>query len=793
MLTKKRYIGITLCCGSVLSGPAVAQTVPAPPSAIPAPGATTKVGSGTTEEVVVTARRRSESLQKVPVAIIALSQATLRQQSVYNAYDLNKTVPGLTVGYTQPGITNFAIRGRGQSYGAAAGDVETYFADVPLSGPANAPVLPLQFFDLQSVQALKGPQGTLFGRSTTGGAVLEVPQAPTQDFGGYVRLQGGTYGDFQGEGAINVPLQTDKAALRIAFFDWQRDGYSHTTAGTTETLTGETLPSQRYNNIDEQEVRATLRVNPTDWFQNSTIFTYHADANIVSPGAGFLLNASRTGEIPAPGYLTRSNDTDLRLESEDYHTFAFINTSTATLSDNLTFKNILSYINAQGKVGLGQDDDATTLDTIDQLGASRSKLNQQITEEAQLQGHWFDNTLTGIAGGLVDRNYQPGQRGDIDIQSINFEGPCATTPNCNRISTVFDQNTIHSYGAYASLTYKITPKLRVTAGFRHSWDFVALYSNNTIADVLQQPGAQPPTVATGPLLYSSNSFQGNTYNADVDYDVTSNILAYAGYRHGYKRGGFNQSALGDPAVASFAPEKVDDFYIGTKANFHLGSVPVRFNIEGFYDLYRGNQVSYIALSPLFQLETITTNVNDSIYRGFDTDISIAPTPWLLITGAYSYLNAFNTRWIDTSVPASTVDLAANPVANAPVNKFSLTTRFHTDLPGNWGDVAFAPTLTYQGSFTTGVDDTVVPLAAQRLFGNFNASSFGGNRVPNYFLLDFRAEWNHIHGSEWSIAGNVTNATDKTFFLGNGTTIIFGVNPYSYGPPLLATLDITRRF
>src|ERR1700693_3326494 len=149
------------------------------------------------EEVVVTARRREERLQDVPTALLAFDQTELTQKAIVTSYDLARNVPGLVVdaGTGNPGVQQFSIRGRGLNFGAAAGSVETYFAEVPLSPPFGLPTLPAQFFDIGSLEVLKGPQGTLFGRSTTGGAVLITPQAPVDGFGGYARLQGGNHGD----------------------------------------------------------------------------------------------------------------------------------------------------------------------------------------------------------------------------------------------------------------------------------------------------------------------------------------------------------------------------------------------------------------------------------------------------------------------------------------------------------------------------------------------------------------------------------------------------------------------
>src|SRR6476620_2784987 len=176
---------------ALFAGSALALIIPAQAFAQQVPATTTEAGDA--DAIIVTARRTEENLQDVPVAITAFSQKSLDERAIKTSFDLAKSVPGLVVnaGSGNAALPDFSIRGRGQFFGAASGSVETYFADVPLSPPFPIPTLPPQYFDLASVQVLKGPQGTLFGRNTTGGAVLFVPQGPTKDFGGYVRAQGG--------------------------------------------------------------------------------------------------------------------------------------------------------------------------------------------------------------------------------------------------------------------------------------------------------------------------------------------------------------------------------------------------------------------------------------------------------------------------------------------------------------------------------------------------------------------------------------------------------------------------
>lgn len=180
-------------------------------------------------EIIVTANRREEAIQKVPVAITAFNTESLREQSISNPYDLNGRVPSLvvTANGTQRDADGITIRGQGQTYLAPVG-VVNYFAEVPLiQGAIIANQgAPGTFFDLDTLQVLRGPQGTLFGKNTTGGALLLGPKKPTNEVGGYLQGQIGNYRDREIEGALNLPIINDVLMVRVAAKRVDRDGYT---------------------------------------------------------------------------------------------------------------------------------------------------------------------------------------------------------------------------------------------------------------------------------------------------------------------------------------------------------------------------------------------------------------------------------------------------------------------------------------------------------------------------------------------------------------------------------------
>jgi iron complex outermembrane recepter protein len=738
-----------------------------------------------TQDIVVTARRRAENQQSVPIAITAFSQETLTRRSVSNALDLNKVVPGLAVQADNGSATipNYSVRGRGQTYGAASGSVETYFADVPLSPPFQRPTLPPQFFDLQSVQILKGPMGTLFGRNSTGGAVLFVPQAPElNSTSGYVRLQAGTYDNAQLEGAVNIPIATDTAALRLAGFGWHRKGYMRTVGGRTDYF-GRVLPSQRFNNQDVAEFRASLLLKPSDDISNTTIFAYHTDKNRATPKAshlrpGFGYPAS---VLSLPKYVA---DISVDLSRTPSSTWAVINTTTLDLSSALTLKNIFGHIHAKAYTSYPQDTDGTPFISIDNVRPPHRSKNYQTTEELQLQGKMMDDRFTWILGGLIDLTRNPHGR---DINTLSTSAGLAPVPG---VTQTWLDSSLTSKSLFASGTLTIVDGLNLTAGARHTWDkvtdrSVAVFTPaNAVPNFLQEPPANAP------VSVFNQKFQGWTYNIGVDYHVSQDTMVYGGYRRGYKRGGFNTNPP-TPAQALFGPEINQNFYLGVKTDFELGDVRGRFNIEGFHDRYKGAQRVYLAFTPT-GLGTVTENVPLVRYQGFDTDLTLDLARWLTLTGNYTFVDAKNLKWPDVSVPGMTGDQTVNPVSGVSKHKFSVTGRFHTDL-SDGSEIAFAPSVSYQSRIFATDSAVRVPNSVALIVGHVNMLAAGADVTPGYTLVDLRAEWNKIGGSNLSLAVSATNLTNKYYALGNTGIYFFGAQGDAYGAPRMFTAEARFAF
>jgi len=758
-------------------------------------------------DIIVTARRKEESLQSVPVSITAVSQKDLTERSVTSAADLPKLATGLVVSADSgnPSQPTFSIRGRGQVYGAATGSVETYFADLPLSSTFEMPAPPPQFFDLSTIQVLKGPQGTLFGRNTTGGAVVIVPQAPKLGVTeAYVRVQGGTYNDFQIEAAVNIPLG-EKAALRIAAFDWQRKGYENSSATDsvtglpqTDTTSGATIGSQNFNNVDTTQLRASLLLKPADGVENTTVVSYQIDKSRASASVS-LDRTSATTAVLAPTCGTYCAYIDVDLDKPASHFLVVANTTKIDLSDNVKLKNILGYIDSIGYGQVASDSTGSSniflpasgglLNFPHQIlieGASlpRPQKNQQFTEELQLQGNSSDHKFSYTLGGMYDNTSQPHGYQDINIYSISYSGVLSNDVN----SVNFESTEVLNKALYASGTYSPIDKLNINAGFRETWTNLTQYNGADTYAV----GAAQPSAPSGAIGALGGQYKGSTYNLGIDYHIDNGTMVYGGYRHGWKRGGINPASSG----SSFDPETVDDFNLGVKTKFKVADVPVRFNLELFYDPYSGLQTSTLVLGPA-SLATVTINVPKTRYQGFDADIWAQPATWLDLTASWSYNDAKFTRWLDPSDPAN--NLAVNQVPYVSKNKLSASARIHGELPGNVGEVVWLTSYNYQSKNYTSPFNTVLGAVTQAVFGftvpaaSTCASGICGNTINGYATVDMRLELNHAFGSNIDLAAGVSNLTNKFYLLGSGATLDLGAEGYAVGAPRMFVFEIKTKF
>ncbi|MGK2911428.1 MAG: TonB-dependent receptor [Sphingobium sp.] len=582
-MSKNKYRSVSLAVlAAGLTTPVFAQdTSPAADVAAPQ-GAKSTTGL---EEIVVTARRREESLQNVPTSITALTPSDLENRRVVILEDIQNSTPNLRIrnGGGNSSAAIFSIRGQVNNEFIATLDqsVGLYVDELIWSRPigVNANLL-----DLASVQVLKGPQGTLFGRNTTGGAiVLRTNDPDPSEFSGSVKLGYGRFDRREGAAVLNVPL-AEGLAIRGAIQRVKADPQFKNTVGG---------PDQ--GNEDVWTGRVKLLVEPTDAIRFVATYDHYEMDQFALPwysqfydpnaiGASFAIALQQAGGRnpgPASAFVRGSGGHTTTNDSADY-TRAKTDTASGILTVDLgdvTVKAIGGFRSIFHHTD--QDLDGSPYVVL----ATRGQQSiDQYSGELQLIGKAFDNRLDYTIGGFLFRESGYDTSTALSIPPVNPGNPNYTSGDVRNTSRA----------AYAQISYKITDELSFTGGLRYSKDRKALTSFNGTGEGAGFQCSVPVALRVSPAVCQSiplvTSADGISYTAGLDYRIDGNTMVYAKTSRGFRSGGFNLRASGAEALFSpFKPEKVTDYEVGLKAE--LLDNHVRFNIAAFYSDYKEVQRS----------------------------------------------------------------------------------------------------------------------------------------------------------------------------------------------------------
>lgn len=487
--------------------------------AVAAPALAQEASATDAGEIIVTARRTEERLQDVPISMTVYNQEQLQQRNIAIASDLGTYTPSLTVDQRfGPEKSTYAIRGFVQE-GPTAPTVGVYFADVvgvrSAGGTTSGNSVGAgSFTDLQNVQVLKGPQGTLFGRNTTGGAVLLVPTKPTDNLEGYVEGTYGNYDQKRVQAAFNAPL-SDTFRIRLATDINRRDGYMKNRSG---------IGPKDYNDINYDYFRLSIVADLTDTLENYTIAHYSdsstngyashyavCDRNALSPleGGSLTRYATATAACDQIDRQTARGDGPYDVEvgnpNPNIHlrTWQIINTTTWQASDTLKVKNILSYGEFREDAAFQlYSDNFFVSDELFQAGQILSAIDPRIsiapagthfdyvklakqpgydastqssfTEELQLQGNSPDGKLNYVVGGYLEFSRPMGW----NQQRTGIFGDCpdpgtldCTTPlGFALVAQSRTRYKFDNHGVFAQGTYNFTDQLALTLGGRWTFD-----------------------------------------------------------------------------------------------------------------------------------------------------------------------------------------------------------------------------------------------------------------------------------------------------------------------------------
>lgn len=794
---KRHTLTLALLAGSTLCGPTqvIAQEASSAAQA-----------STLLEEIIVTARRREEILQDVPISVSALSGDALDRVGVADVQALQYQTPSLsiTTGASQRNIVSFAMRGQRAQESQLFTDppVGTYFAEVVQPRPygfGNA------LYDLQSVQVLKGVQGTLFGRNMTGGAILVEPHHPVLGVSeGEVKLSAGNHDMWETYGMVNAPLG-EKFAVRVAGKVRRRDGWAQ------EVTTGRDYDNQHYDTA-----RISLLAQPWEGVENLTIVDHYvSDENgtaafltaIMLPSAlsnyeGLRAAGQITANIPAEfaaaQQLFRNKRYSLDMGAgeggnldafgrpfEKTRNNGVTNKTTIEISDALTLKNIMGYRHQRRNTMQDYDGIPAFLITPNQFADIKT-----YSEELQLQGEAAGGDFTYIIGGYYF--LEDGVDGAFTntLPQLTFAG--ARVPQSTS-ATLF-----HAYGAgegysktyagFAAGTYKITPEITASGGVRYNYDKRKITVSPTRPNLrtcefdtnLITPGVQ--SVPFDQCSFTNQkSFDEITYDATLQYEPSDDLTTYASYRHGFRAGGFSTRAQNMIALRPFLPEEVNEYELGIKTDQFIGEGRLTGGLALF--LQNGTDVQKQRASSFDTNgdgvpDTVVTVVDNTAKQrntGGELDFGYS-TDAVNLTGFYSYTKVNILRGGSSlTLPNRTV-LPEFEQRGTPRHQFGLTGTLNLPIEDRLGTASFTANYTVRSKIY--LDDFEIE-----------------GLQPSYSLVNLRLEWNDIARSGIDAALFGTNVFDKQYRVGVLGLIGEGLGFQSsvFGEPRMFGMELAYKF
>ena len=747
------------------------------------------------QEIVVTARRREEFLQDVPISVTAISEEALRDQNVRDITDISAPSLAITVQASLRNLVSFAIRGQRSQESQVLTDppVGTYFAEVVQPRPYGFGKI---MYDIQSVQVLKGVQGTLFGRNMTGGAVLVEPNAPKTDFESEVHFQLGNLALAEVYGMVNIPLG-ETAAVRLAALTHQRDGFSR------DLSTG-----RDYDDEDFDSFRASLLLKPNDELESTFVADYFSSeehgtaafltaanftqgslatqerlrltglplANIPADFANaqalfrqdrFLLEmgAGEGGLLDAPGDFPFETLTNWGVQ----------NRTTYDLG-SATLKNIIGYRDLER-------DNVQDYDGIPAfiINPTQTTALENFSEELQLQGTAFADRLNYTVGAYyfeekgIDGAY-PNTLPELTILGARL--PLTTTPASLFTAENVAEAKATTYAAYLAGTYSLTDQLTLAAGVRYNYDEreATLSPNRPNLGVCQfdvdNVPATPPPPLSECIFHNDKNWDAITWDVTLQYEPSNTIMTYASAREGFRAGGFSLRAQSSAAFEAFDPEYVLEYEIGLKNQFLLDAGSLRTSAAVYFQ----DSTDVQRQAPT-GIDTNGDGVADTVVT-LIRNISAQETIGGELEANFAFDNGFSVgAWYSYVKVDVTEGLQAGEaeMRGIPENQAGLNLTYRRELSGE-GTVYASGNFTYQSEVD--LDD------------------FDGEFAHEdaYTLAKFRLGVDGLNGTGFGAAFFINNAFDELYRVGVlGLIREIGFLSSVYGEPRNYGVEVSYKF
>ncbi|MBL8644948.1 MAG: TonB-dependent receptor [Rhodospirillaceae bacterium] len=685
------------------------------------------------EEIIVTAQKRAESLQDVPISIVAVSAAALEKSGVTTLDALQRLAPGLTISAVGSGFVSYTyIRGGGTNQIDTGSDPSVaYFVDeVYVGGTAG---LQFDLFDIERVEVLKGPQGTLFGRNAAVGAISVTTKRPSPDFGATADIQGGKYGDFALRGSATGPLSgNDNLSYRLSAGYKRRDAYTDNLAGTGDP-----------GDVDSLGGRAQLQYE-----DDGLTVLLSADGLRARNGMTnqFISTANKSGLVSAAVIPTLpTNESFYR---HYYNAVGHEDQDAASLTGRIeaetaigTFTSISAY--RRNTFDRVQDQDATLAPSF--LLTSKEK-DKTFSQEFRLAGEgeayrW----LTGLYyyHGRVDQNFL-----------VNAGPAFPTAVVQNTFATDVGRITANSYAAFAQFTYDFTDDLALTLGGR--------YTKDKKRNVRSVKGFLAPAPFT---VTPRDTWESFDPAVTLTFDISPDVMAYASYRQGYKSGGFQALLVATPALAStpFSPEKVDSYEVGFKSS----ALDRRFTLDSalFWTDITNQQILRITGTAVQTID----NAGATRTKGVDLSMALMPAPELRLDASMTYQEARFRVYQN-----GTVSYAGNAQLRSPDFTGAFSAEYTVAL-ANQAELIWRAEYTRQS----------------RVYFDAANTQVVGIFQPGFGLLNGRITY-QPQNADWSVSAWAKNLGGTTYYRNVAPSGLTGLavpgDPFTFGLSARVSLD-----
>lgn len=749
---------LSLAAGCTVAGPCYAQSqtsVPAASDRAPGPAV------AGIEDIVVYGQRRSvgESAQKVPIAITALDPALLRSANTVTIADLGALAPNVqtpTAG-TTPGLPNFSIRGIGVNSSVRSIDpaVNIIQDGMVIAYPAGS----LQStFDLESVEILRGPQGVLFGRNATGGAISLRTRRPTRSFQLLTDVSYGNFNTLDANASVEGALGTDAILGKLAVIYHRSDGFiKNTLEGTYVPAPGNPTATPYQHKTGQVGAQDELTIKPTFVFHLSdsntlTLFGQYERFNddgssprnfVPSTGAKVPLQTVY-GYYPTYGnYVTNISDPGYLRLREGHVIGELVNEiGTAKLTTVAAWRHLQydSTINFYGGPN-----------PLFFLPDNRER-NSQYSVESRLNVPLFNDRVE-LTAGLFYLNYDT----KVLENRIRLNATAASPTSRTFVREIFDLKT-DALAAFVNANWHITDRLTLSAGGRYSSDKKNFYGTPLVNCIGE-------SFNNCPLVYVDYNKRWNNFSprAVIDYQAASGILLYGSYTEGFRSGNFNSRATVTAGLAPANPETVKSYEVGIKSDL-LGR-SLRLNVAGFRENY--SDIQQVLTANTAGLAPVVSLLNAAAARiqGVEVEMIAEPVPTLRFQADFGYTDA---KFTSFTVPVPGV-LDPTTLELARVPKYTVTVALNHTLHLSSLSGKFESRIAYDYRSRIFSDLTNNPLL----------------RVAGYGLLN--ANLTYVADS-WSLGvfgrnlGNVDYAEDR----GLATTYVtWGGQPRTFGARLTA--------